>query len=51
MDLKGYLKTQQKRIQEALDHYLPSEEEYPPVIHQAIRYSLEGGKRIRPILT
>ena len=50
MDLKQYLKTEQKRIQEALDHYLPSGDEYPPVIHQAIRYSLEGGKRIRPIL-
>ena len=50
MDLKDYLETQQKQIQEALNHYLPSGEEYPPVIHQAIRYSLERGKRIRPIL-
>ena len=51
MDIRDYLETQRRQIDGALDGYLPSENDYPPAIHQAIRYSLEGGKRIRPILT
>ena len=50
MDLAQYLKRRQKRVNEAIDRYLPPDETYPPVIHQAIRYSLGGGKRIRPVL-
>lgn len=35
-------------VEEALDQLLPGAEAYPPVIHQAIRYSaLGGGKRLR----
>ncbi len=38
-------------IERMLDACLPPEGEFPPVIHEAIRYSaLGGGKRIRPIL-
>lgn len=41
-----------KIIEEALDTYLPKSTEYPPKIHEAMRYStFNGGKRIRPILT
>jgi geranylgeranyl diphosphate synthase type II len=36
----------------ALGRYLPAEGEYPPLIHEALRYAcLSGGKRLRPILT
>ena len=49
--LTAYLKEKKGIIDEALDRYLPGEENYPPVIFKAIRYSLfAGGKRIRPIL-
>lgn len=35
-------------INQALDRYLPPESAYPPVIHQAMRYStMAGGKRLR----
>ncbi|NLK52674.1 MAG: polyprenyl synthetase family protein [Syntrophomonadaceae bacterium] len=38
-------------INQALENYLQTEEIYPPVIHQAMRYSVfAGGKRLRPIL-
>ncbi|MCP4705894.1 MAG: polyprenyl synthetase family protein [candidate division Zixibacteria bacterium] len=46
-----YLAEKKKQIDDLLDQYLPSEKNYPYVLHQAIRYSvLAGGKRIRPIL-
>ena len=49
--LMAYLKEKKGIIDEALDRYLPGEENYPPVIFKAVRYSLfAGGKRIRPIL-
>ena len=49
--LVAYLKEKKGIIDEALDRYLPGEENYPPVIFKAVRYSLfAGGKRIRPIL-
>lgn len=52
MNIKEYLTQRKSLIDEALDQYLPKEDEYPPLIHQAMRYSLmAGGKRIRPILT
>lgn len=38
-------------VEEALDRYLPSPDTYPPLIHQAMRYSvMGGGKRLRPVL-
>jgi len=40
-----------REIDQLLTEFLPSENGYPPVIHQAMRYSvLAGGKRLRPIL-
>jgi geranylgeranyl diphosphate synthase, type II len=49
--LKEYLAGQKTLIDQALAGYLPGEESYPPLIFQAVRYSLlAGGKRLRPIL-
>ncbi|MFK5915686.1 MAG: (2E,6E)-farnesyl diphosphate synthase [Woeseiaceae bacterium] len=40
-----------QRSETSLDHWLPKENINPPLLHQAMRYSvLNGGKRIRPIL-
>ncbi len=51
MDLKAYLKEQCKRVDEALDRFLPAETELPHSLHKAMRYSVfAGGKRVRPIL-
>jgi len=48
---EDYLKTKKQVIDDALEQYLPGQENYPPVIFQAMRYSLlAGGKRIRPVL-
>jgi geranylgeranyl diphosphate synthase type II len=49
--LKAYLQDRQKIIEEALQHYLPEEDNIPADIYKAVRYSVfNGGKRIRPIL-
>ena len=49
--LKAYLEDRQKIVDEALQHYLPSEDNVPAEIYKAVRYSVfNGGKRIRPIL-
>ena len=52
MGIGKYLRTKREEIDEALGNCLPKEDTYPPKIHRAMRYSLlNGGKRIRPILT
>jgi len=52
MGIYEYLKIKREEIDEALENCLPKEDTYPPKIHRAMRYSvLNGGKRIRPILT
>lgn len=38
------------RLQTTLDHALPAAEVYPTRLHQAMRYSSEGGKRLRALL-
>jgi geranylgeranyl diphosphate synthase type II len=49
--LKAYLLDRQKIVEEALEHYLPREDNIPADIYKAVRYSVfNGGKRIRPIL-
>lgn len=49
--LSDYLKERKALIDDALNETLPDETNYPPVIFQAVRYSLfAGGKRLRPIL-
>ena len=50
--LTSYLKQRQAWVTRALERALPPSKTYPPVIHEAMRYSVLGeGKRIRPILT
>jgi geranylgeranyl diphosphate synthase, type II len=51
MNLKAYLRSRQKEIDDALDRYLPKAKTKPATLHKAMRYSLfAGGKRLRPIL-
>src|SRR5438105_7233614 len=51
MTLDEYIAQQQKRVDSALERWVPAESVDPPVIHRAMRYSLfAGGKRIRPLL-
>ncbi|GAV22360.1 polyprenyl synthetase family protein [Carboxydothermus pertinax] len=51
MDFKNRLKYYQNLTEEGLRRFLPPEDTYPPVIHQAMNYSLQaGGKRLRPVL-
>lgn len=51
MDFKEELKKKAAVVEEALERFLPSADTYPPLIHQAMRYSvLGGGKRLRPAL-
>ena len=51
MTLDEYIALQQKRVDQALDFWVPAESADPATIHRAMRYSLfAGGKRIRPLL-
>ncbi len=51
MNFKDELKEKISTIDEYLEKYLPSEQEYPQVIFKAMRYSVfAGGKRLRPIM-
>ncbi|MCI0749305.1 MAG: polyprenyl synthetase family protein [Nevskiales bacterium] len=38
------------RLTAALNVWLPAATQYPPRLHQAMRYAAEGGKRLRPLL-
>jgi geranylgeranyl diphosphate synthase type II len=50
-DLKAYLHSQTRRVNEALNRFLPPARTKPTTIHRAMRYSLfAGGKRLRPVL-
>ncbi len=50
--LKDYLTACQNRVERALDKRLPAAHILPQRLHEAMRYSvLDGGKRMRPILT
>lgn len=52
MDIACLLEAQREEMEGLLGLHLPREGEYPERIHQAIRYaSLNGGKRLRPIIT
>lgn len=49
--LRAYLQDRRKIVEEALQRYLPGEDNIPADIYKAVRYSVfAGGKRIRPIL-
>lgn len=48
---KEYRARCRQLVEQLLDYYLPSSEEEPRRLHEAMRYSvMAGGKRIRPIL-
>jgi len=50
--LKEYLVASQERVEKALDLRLPTNSILPKRLHDAMRYSsLDGGKRMRPMLT
>jgi len=44
--LPGYV----ERLGRALDQWLPAATQYPPRLHEAMRYAASGGKRLRPLL-
>lgn len=51
VNINDYFKQKASQIDEWLHRLLPKENEIPPTIHQAMRYSVfAGGKRLRPIL-
>ncbi len=52
MKYDNYFKQYLSLIEETLDKVLPKAGKYPPVVHEAMRYSVfPGGKRFRPVLT
>jgi len=51
MDLKTYLDKHRQHVEQALEQYLPSKQQHPAHLHEAMHYSVfAGGKRLRPIL-
>jgi geranylgeranyl diphosphate synthase, type II len=51
MDLKTYLADRAALVDAAMDAYLPTKEDCPSSIHDAMRYAIfGGGKRLRPVL-
>ena len=51
MELQKYVQEKAALVDQSLQELLPAEGVYPPIIHQAMRYSIfAGGKRLRPIL-
>jgi geranylgeranyl diphosphate synthase type II len=51
MKLPAFFEQDHRRVDAELERLLPPANARPPVIHQAMRYSVfAGGKRIRPIL-
>jgi geranylgeranyl diphosphate synthase, type II len=50
-NIGAYLEEGRRLVDDRLEACLPPENEYPQIIHRAMRYSLfAGGKRVRPIL-
>lgn len=50
--LTSYLDARRSEIESALDRYLPERTACPPIVDDAMRYSLFArGKRLRPVLT
>ena len=51
MRLKKDVKEKRELVNITIDRFLPRKDEYPKMVHKAIRYTLfAGGKRIRPYL-
>ncbi|MBN1687924.1 MAG: polyprenyl synthetase family protein [Candidatus Omnitrophica bacterium] len=52
MKYENYFKNYIQLIEKTLNEILPQGNQYPNVIHEAMRYAvLHGGKRFRPVLT
>lgn len=50
-EFKKEFEARRLKVEAAIDKYLPAEDTRPPIVHKAMRYSMEaGGKRIRPML-
>lgn len=50
--LDDYLSARRQEVEDALIHYLPKPPHCPPLLFEAMQYSLmAGGKRLRPVLT
>jgi geranylgeranyl diphosphate synthase type II len=50
--LIDFLTRARARVDAALEHYLPKAPDCPPLVSEAMRYSVfAGGKRLRPMLT
>ena len=50
--LNDFLTRARAHVDEALDRYLPTPPACPPLVSDAMRYSVfAGGKRLRPMLT
>lgn len=51
MSIAQLIREFQRRVEEALDHWLPPETVQPRRLHKAMRYAVLGnGKRVRPVL-
>jgi geranylgeranyl diphosphate synthase type II len=51
MDFSRYWSARQKKVEAALNRFLPPAGTRPKTIHQAMRYSIfAGGKRLRPVI-
>ncbi len=51
-DFAGWMGSTQARVEAALKRSLPGPQHAPARLHEAMRYAtLEGGKRVRPLLT
>src|SRR4029077_14205947 len=52
LTLDSFLTRARARVDDALEKYLPSPPDCPPLVSEAMRYSVfAGGKRLRPVLT
>jgi geranylgeranyl pyrophosphate synthase len=50
LSFSGRVPAYLQRLAGALDHWLPPATQYPPMLHEAMRYAADGGKRLRPLL-
>ena len=51
MDIKTYLHKKKVVVDKSLEKLVPPAKTFPPIVHEAMRYSLfAGGKRVRPLL-
>ena len=50
MNFQQEMKARKKMVESALDIMLPGSEVEPVSIHQAMRYAVLNGKRLRPLV-